>query len=354
MKKTLAALVVAAFASSAANAVVLYDNEGTKVEFDGSLRVLLEKANNEGKNKAHTHSGLKNSGSRVSIRMKHDLGEGYYALGRTEVRFDGDSKNQDEFGNLRAHRAYVGLGHKALGELTFGRQVNIADDLSTADDYSYGIINKGKYIPTAGNSVVRYDYKGIENLQLGAGYQFADSRGSDNEVIYDAESPNVKSGFQVGAIYNGKWDDVSGIIAKFGYGRTNYKTLSNQKHYQDGFLASLGYNYTDLLVSVDGGYAREKEEGQHTDKFFVSPGFQYQVTEKNRIYGNYKYEQEKTGDVKNKTHGFLLGVDHRLHKQVITYVEGKYQETKSYVGSDYVADSKVKDKAIGVGMRVYF
>lgn len=376
MKKTLAALVVAAFASSAANAVVLYDNEGTKVELDGSLRVLLEKTNKGGeyeyevkdkdgkpvkdadgnvvKNKAkkHSHSGLKNSGSRVSIRIKHDLDAGYYALGRLEVRLDGKggTEREDGFGNLTTKRAYVGLGHKALGELTFGRQVNIADDLSTADDYSYGIIDKDVYIPTAGNSVVRYDYKGIENLQLGAGYQFADNREDSNEVANDS----VKNGFQVGAIYNGKWDDVSGIIAKFGYGRTNYQVNSNQKHYQDGFLASLGYNYTDLLVSVDGGYAREKEAGQHTDKFFVSPGFQYQVTEKNRIYGNYKYEQAKAGDEKAKQHGVLLGVDHRLHKQVITYVEGKYQVTKNYVGDDYVADSKVKDKAIGVGMRVYF
>jgi len=35
MKKTLAALIVSAFAASAANAAVVYDNEGTKVELNG-------------------------------------------------------------------------------------------------------------------------------------------------------------------------------------------------------------------------------------------------------------------------------------------------------------------------------
>ena len=44
MKKTLAALIVSAVAASAANAAVVYDNEGTKVELGGSLRLILEKA----------------------------------------------------------------------------------------------------------------------------------------------------------------------------------------------------------------------------------------------------------------------------------------------------------------------
>ena len=44
MKKTLAALIVYCIAASAANAAVVYDNEGTKVELGGSLRLIMEKA----------------------------------------------------------------------------------------------------------------------------------------------------------------------------------------------------------------------------------------------------------------------------------------------------------------------
>ena len=51
MKKTLAALIIGAFAASAANAAVVYDNEGTKVEVNGSVRLLLEKSNNSGTHK---------------------------------------------------------------------------------------------------------------------------------------------------------------------------------------------------------------------------------------------------------------------------------------------------------------
>ncbi|THA00292.1 porin [Rodentibacter pneumotropicus] len=365
MKKTLAALIIGAFAASAANAVTIYNNEGTKVDLDGSLRVVLEKSNKGGEGEKRTHSGLKNSGSRVSINVKHSLDDGYYALGRVEVRFDGKqggTVREDGFGNLNTKRAYVGLGHKEFGELTFGRQVTIADDLSTSNDYAYGIVEKGDYIPTDGNSVIRYDYKGIENLQLGASYQFADNRDGDNEVVNDS----IQHNYQVGAVYNGKWDDKQGIIAKFGYGRTNYKVENkSNKHHQDGFLASLGYQYNDFVLYVDGGYAKEKNGSltlpagtvtTDVKKFFVAPGFIAPLSKESSIYGNYKYEHTKyeNADAKKKLHGFLLGVDYKLHKQVIVFLEGKYQETKEYLNGNYVDDSKVKDKAIGVGMRVYF
>ena len=356
MKKTLAALIVSAFAASAANAAVVYDNEGTNVELSGSLRLVLEKSNKSGvyndattgqSYKRHSHSGLKNAGSRIAVKVKHDLADGFYALGRLEVRFDGKqggTVREDGFGNLNTKRAYVGFGKKELGELTFGRQVTLADDLSTSKDYAYGIVEKGDYIPTDGNSVVRYDYKGIEHLQLGASYSFADERDSLNEV----KVGKVDNNFQVGAIYE------DGFIAKFGYGHTTYKVASSQKHHQDGFLLSLGYDFNGVTGYVDGGYARIKESGDRTNKFFVAPGFIVPVSEASNIYGNYKYEHAKAGDEKTKLHGFLLGVDYKLHKQVVTFIEGKYTVSKDYDANGYVNNSKVKDKAIGVGMRVFF
>ena len=59
------------------------------------------------------------------------------------------------------------------------------------------------------------------------------------------------------------------------------------------------------------------------------------------------------GDViKDNTLGVLLGADYKLHKQVVVFLEGKYVTTKSYTNDTYTG--KVKDRAIGVGMRVYF
>ena len=154
MKKTLAALIVSAFAASAANAAVVYDNEGTKVELNGSLRLIMEKADKKeydraGKSTKKTNSALRNAGSRFGITVKHNLDNDFYALGRLEFRFD-DTDSRDQFGSLYAKRAYVGLGSKATGDITFGRQLTIADDLSQANDYEYGFIPKGAYIPTSG------------------------------------------------------------------------------------------------------------------------------------------------------------------------------------------------------------
>ena len=353
MKKTLAALIVSAFAASAANAAVVYDNEGTKVELNGSLRLILEKADAKkydaaGNSTKTANSALRNAGSRFGITVKHNLDNDFYALGRLEFRFD-DTESRDQFGSLYAKRAYVGLGSKATGDITFGRQLTIADDLSQANDYEYGFIPKGAYIPTSGTGVVRYDYKGIEGLQLSANYNFGqrhNEKGQDLQKLSDPK-PYIKNAFALGALYT-----AGDLDARFAYGHTNFETNATYKHRVDGFLASLGYKFGDFTLTGDFGYAHEKENDAKTNKFYVSPGFAYQVTPMSQVYGNYLYERVKGESDKDKTHAFLLGADYKLHKQVVLFVEGKYVTTKEYVNDSY--DGKVKDRAIGVGMRVFF
>ena len=352
MKKTLAALIVSAFAASAANAAVVYDNEGTKVELNGSLRLIMEKADKKeydraGKSTKKTNSALRNAGSRFGITVKHNLDNDFYALGRLEFRFD-DTDSRDKFGRLYAKRAYVGLGSKATGDITFGRQLTIADDLSQAVDYEYGLIPKEEYIPTAGTGVIRYDYKGIEGLQLSANYNF----GQKNNEKGKALDPAIKNAFGFGALYT-----AGDLDARFAYGHTSFETDASYKHRLDGFLASLGYKFGDFTLTGDFGYAHEKENDAKTNKFYVSPGFAYQVTPASQVYGNYLYERVKGETTKDKIHGFLLGADYKLHKQVVVFLEGKYVTTKNYAenaNGGYAYDGKTKDRAIGVGMRVYF
>lgn len=347
MKKTLAALIVTAFAASAANAAVVYDNEGTKVELNGSLRLIMEKADKKVYNAANqstkkANSALRNAGSRFGITVKHNLDNDFYALGRLESRFD-DTESRDQFGSLYAKRAYVGLGSKATGDITFGRQLTIADDLTQANDYEYGFIPKGEYIPTAGTGVVRYDYKGIEGLQLSANYNF----GQKNNEKGKALDPAIKNAFGFGALYT-----AGDLDARFAYGHTSFETDASYKHRVDGFLASLGYKFGDFTLTGDFAYGHEKFDDEKTNKFYVAPGFAYQVLPASKVYGNYLYERVKGENTKDKTHGFLLGADYKLHKQVVLFVEGKYVTTKEYVNDTY--DGKTKDRAIGVGMRVFF
>ena len=347
MKKTLAALIVSAVAASAANAAVVYDNEGTKVELNGSLRLIMEKADKKVYDPANhstkkANSALRNAGSRFGVKVKHNLDNDFYALGNLELRFD-DTTSRDKFGGAYAKRAYVGLGSQSVGEIKFGRQLTIADDLSQANDYEYGFIPKGDYIPTSGTGVVRYDYKGIEGLQLSANYNF----GQKNDEKGKALDPAIKNAFALGALYT-----AGDLDARFAYGHTNLETNATYKHRVDGFLASLGYKFGDFKLTGDFGYAHVKDDDAKTNKFYVSPGFAYQATPMSQVYGNYLYERVKGEADKEKTHGFLLGADYKLHKQVVVFVEGKYVTTKSYVNDSY--DGKTKDRAIGVGMRVFF
>ena len=347
MKKTLAALIVTAFAASAANAAVVYDNEGTKVELNGSLRLIMEKADKKVYNAANqstkkANSALRNAGSRFGITVKHNLDNDFYALGRLEFRFD-DTTSRDKFGRLYAKRAYVGLGSKATGDITFGRQLTIADDLSQAVDYEYGFIPKSDYIPTAGTGVVRYDYKGIEGLQLSANYNF----GQTNDEKGNPLKPGIKNAYAVGALYT-----AGDLDARLAYGHTNFETGASYAHRLDGVLASLGYKFGDFTLTGDFGYGHEKLDDAKVNKFYVSPGFAYQVVPASKVYGNYLYERAKGESDKVKTHGFLLGADYKLHKQVVVFLEGKYVTKKEYVADTY--NGKVKDRAIGVGMRVFF
>lgn len=347
MKKTLAALIVTAFAASAANAAVVYDNEGTKVELNGSLRLIMEKADKKVYNAANqstkkANSALRNAGSRFGITVKHNLDNDFYALGRLESRFD-DTESRDQFGSLYAKRAYVGLGSKATGDITFGRQLTIADDLTQANDYEYGFIPKGEYIPTSGTGVVRYDYKGIEGLQLSANYNFGQTNNEKGKPL----NPGIKNAYAVGALYT-----AGDLDARLAYGHTNFETGASYAHRLDGVLASLGYKFGDFTLTGDFAYGHEKFDDEKTNKFYVAPGFAYQVLPASKVYGNYLYERVKGENTKDKTHGFLLGADYKLHKQVVVFVEGKYVTTKEYVNDTY--DGKTKDRAIGVGMRVFF
>ena len=347
MKKTLAALIVSAFAASAANAAVVYDNEGTKVELNGSLRLIMEKADKKeytaaGQSTKKANSALRNAGSRFGITVKHNLDNDFYALGRLEFRFD-DTTSRDKFGRLYAKRAYVGLGSKATGDITFGRQLTIADDLSQAVDYEYGFIPKSEYIPTAGTGVVRYDYKGIEGLQLSANYNFGQTNNEKGKPL----NPGIKNAYAVGALYT-----AGDLDARLAYGHTNFETGASYAHRLDGVLASLGYKFGDFTLTGDFGYGHEKLDDAKVNKFYVSPGFAYQVVPASKVYGNYLYERAKGESDKVKTHGFLLGADYKLHKQVVLFVEGKYVTAKKYTNDAY--DGKVKDRAIGVGMRVFF
>ena len=122
MKKTLAALIVGAFAASAANAAVVYNNEGTNVELGGRLSVIAEQSNTTVDDQKQQHGALRNQDSRFHIKATHNFGDGFYAQGYLETRLvtkpnDFPIESADYFGDITTKYAYVTLGNKAFGEV---------------------------------------------------------------------------------------------------------------------------------------------------------------------------------------------------------------------------------------------
>lgn len=368
MKKTLAALIVGAFAASAANAVVVYNNEGTKVELGGRLSVIAEQSSNTEDDQKNQHGGLRNQGSRFHIKATHNLGDGFYAQGYLETRFVSDytKEKSDHFGDIATKYAYVTLGNNTFGEVKLGRAKTIADEITTAEDKEYGLLNSKKYIPTSGNTI-GYTFNGIDGLVLGANYLLAQERDVQTVKQLDLRAGEVtvgeiSNGIQVGAKY-----DANNIIVGIAYGRTNYKdtdkktgvkySYQGKKEKVSGALASLGYRFSDLglLVSLDSGYAKTKNyKAKHQKSYFVSPGFQYELMEDTNVYGNFKYERNSVDQGnKEREHAVLFGIDHKLHKQVLTYIEGAYARTRTTTGKDTKVKTE-KEKSVGVGLRVYF
>lgn len=365
MKKTLAALIVGAFAASAANAAVVYNNEGTKVELGGRLSIIAEQSNSTENDQKQQHGTLRNQGSRFHIKATHNLGDGFYAQGYLETRFASDylRDGADQFSEIITKYAYVTLGNKAFGEVKLGKAKTIADSITTAEDKEYGLLNSKKYIPTNGNTV-GYTFNAIDGLVLGANYLLAQERDVDSVSVGNGNDTqagevaigSISNGIQVGAEY-----DANNIIARIAYGRTNYKestasrTTDSKKQELNGALASLGYRFSDLglLVSLDSGYAKTKKyKLPHEKRYFVSPGFQYELMEDTNVYGNFKYERNSVDQgKKEREQAVLFGIDHKLHKQVLTYIEGAYARTRTTEKGKVRTE---KEKSVGVGLRVYF
>ncbi|MEX4064665.1 porin [Haemophilus influenzae] len=362
MKKTLAALIVGAFAASAANAAVVYNNEGTSVELGGRLSVIAEQSTSTRKDQKQQHGELRNAGSRFHIKATHNFGDGFYAQGYLETRLVSDYEGRsDNFGNIITKYAYVTLGNKGFGEVKLGRAKTISDGITSAEDKEYGVLENKEYIPKDGNSV-GYTFKGIDGLVLGANYLLAQERvayrSSNSSNPGEVSPQKISNGVQVGAKY-----DANNIIAGIAYGRTNYREDMSipadklgKKQQVNGALSTLGYRFSDLglLVSLDSGYAKTKNyKDKHEKRYFVSPGFQYELMEDTNVYGNFKYERNSVDQGKKvREQAVLFGVDHKLHKQVLTYIEGAYARTRT--NDKDKTEKTEKEKSVGVGLRVYF
>nr|ADJ38732.1 outer membrane protein P2 [Glaesserella parasuis] len=359
MKKTLVALAVAAFAASA-SAVTVYENEGTKVDFDGQLRLLLEEQATKEKGQSSTggHTNLKNNGSRFGISIKHNINENLYGFGRYETRLGRNSKNDAGWGDVTTEKAYVGLGGYGH-EISFGKQAVIGDSIGQAGfDKVYGVGTGGiKYSAYNTNkkrfcypycifsfSILTIPIQALIGLTLGANQSMLQIE-RDNKGEVKVRFYSIWLWFSC-AKYTAKIAESQSVTVAAGYTHDDYKSGAVNKKDKDGVYFGLKYVNAPFTVAVDGGHGVVKTDNVKEKIDFVRTGARFDVTPKSGVYGNYSYGTYKDKAYKATAHQFMLGADYKLHKQVVTFVEGRLIKNKDS------NNKKVTDQALGVGLRV--
>ncbi|WP_386689414.1 porin [Lonepinella sp. MS14437] len=351
MKKTLIALAVAALASSAANATVVYQQDGTKLDVDG--RISMQVRNETGK-----RTDLVDKGSRVRVRAYQEIGNGFSALANMEIRFTQHGTIGD---GIHTKRLFGGFEHKDVGTLTFGRQLTTGDAIGLSDyTYELGAIVK---VVDSHNKAVHFESAKFGGFHFGADYLFGDA----TKESTSGHTADADQGFALGAFYSTKVGEF-GFSTEGGYSEQTKGTLATNDYKVKSAGAAIGLSYGPVEFGFDWahqqapkgktvvalkGPALKDSAGssinyEKIDQFEV--GLKYHVTPNNAVYAEYLFGTGKTqGMANDKLRGWFLGADHHFNKNVLVYVEGGSLKIK---GGD--TGAQAKNKQIALGTRIFF
>ncbi|MDY0500694.1 porin [Pasteurella multocida] len=330
MKKTIVALAVAAVAATSANAATVYNQDGTKVDVNGSVRLILKKEKDK-------RGDLVDNGSRVSFKASHDLGEGLSALAYAELRFSTKEVVRkykvERIGNdVHVKRLYAGFAYEGLGTLTFGNQLTIGDDVGVSDyTYFLGGINN---LLSSGEKAINFKSAEFNGFTFGGAYVF--SADADKQAARDGR------GFVVAGLYNRKMGDV-GFALEAGYSQ---KYVTETAKQEKAFMVGTELSYAGLALGVD--YAQSKVTNVDGKKRALEVGLNYDLNDKAKVYTDLIWAKKGPKGATTRDRAIILGAGYKLHKQVETFVEGSWGRTKNAAGVT------TKDNKVGVGLRVHF
>lgn len=344
MKKTLLALVVAAVAASSANATVIYQKDGTKIDLDGRVHVQISNTKGE-------RTDLIDKASRVRVRAYQEIGGGFEALGAVEIGFT----NTQIGDTVKTRRIFAGFQHADIGSLTFGKQLVLGDHIPKAN-YSYEL--GGNVFNNDHAKAAHFMSAKLNGVRLAADYYFGNAK---KEGAGQTQTVSTDQGFGLGAFYDGKIGDVA---VRFGSGYSELTKGTTEANKYKTKYAGIGFDVSYGIVTwgVDWAYAKStkgnKDAGVfqtvgNTTKFEkinrFEVGTKVAVTKQNNIYGSLLFgTAQNQGEQKAKNFGWKLGVDHQFNKFVAVYVEGAKSKTKQ------AGETIEKGSKVAVGARILF
>lgn len=375
MKKTVLSLAFSAFAAAPAAAITLYENEGsgTKIEFGGSARIKWETTADK---KTDVRSGqvtkeaknhpVKNNGSRFGFKAKQSLGnDDLYALGRVEWRFRGKDSNgvdrpsNHDFDHLYTRQLYGGIGHKQYGELTYGNQTVITDEVKQTDLANTLSLSDGLLASGARRSL-QYKYENKDQgIKAGVFYGGKSPRGNDGL------SETRKNIFGAGAIKTFKINGDDELNLALGGSRERYRQDEPFDYTRTAYALGTAYTFGDTTVGLDVERRIRRNEGEAGYKRTndeIRTALYHKISSDWRAYGMYAYKTEKrdyesSDGRKEKQHQFMLGTEYFLIPKSEPFYVKTFAEVQTTRGKDYRSGElreKSRNYTTVVGLRAYW
>lgn len=359
MKKTLIALAVGAMLATTAQATVIYQNDGTKIDLDGRAHFELRKD-------ANNRTDLRDVGSRVRVRAYQEINPDFTAFGGVELRFSNDSPASNSIGgNLRTHRLFAGISNKHIGSLTFGRQLHLGDHIPKANyTYEWG----GNILFDGHKKAAHFMSIPFAGIRVAADYYFGNATKS-NDTSSGTTAWDEGQGYGVGLFYDKKWDNMA-VRFGSGYSEVTQSADGTKATQYDLKRGGIGFDfrYDILTVGFDWAFGKatknydsgnlvfQKIAGFNTplneiDRFLV--GVKLAMTEQNNLYSQYYFAdgQKANGD-KYKMCGWMVGADHRFNRHVAVYLEGGQGRVK-HDGAIQNVNGKTNHRIV-LGTRILF
>lgn len=345
MKKTLIALVITTIAATSVNAATVYEQDGTKVEVGGSVRLVLGKFGDK------QRGDLRNDDSRLEVKVSHHLENGLSALGGLEIRFDEDADSSQSFGNPSTNKLYAGFSYDPIGTLTFGKQTTNADDVQLGDySYTFGGNNN---LPEDAKKSIKFRSTEWHGFSFGADYLFGEAEkkkqlsaftdykyGYGVAVFYNRELMqdlvfNLNAGYSVETQDNASAHRPTGTSMK----TTSWRVATEVAYGPAALAAEYGQTHLKVLDTFN-------SKSKH-----ILVGAKYQVMEPSKVYLQWQRNQDISASNNKMTENvYLAGVDYQFHKNVLTYIE--YANVRRQDNAYPI--NKERDNKYGVGLRVFF
>ncbi|PLR35088.1 hypothetical protein CYR55_14410 [Chimaeribacter californicus] len=415
-KKNLIAMALPLMlATAGAQATNLYDNEGTKIDFTGSIRLMMENSDSRDQyNPGKDSTQLKDQDSRFGFSFDHAFNQGQ-AHGIGYLEFGNDTQKGEGDFEMANRQGWAGFRMDGIGDLTFGRVTSPFDDMARSDfTYEYGgamgfgAYNGGFIGRTSGTGTGEDEFisRVSNTIRIMSadfdGFSFGGTYTMQTET--DDGDTGLQNAYTLAAFYNFGTDNLDMYVgAGYGYahldenGATlagqegvpgyNYTAVSNGSDYdgEDGteqiwglagklthkptnlsFAIDVGQVYMDNVISGDVGY----DGNQNADKalFYVGDtatvnlfglGVKWAYDGDSSIYGGY-YLKDADDELYNwKEQKYVIGTDYYFTKNVVVWGEYAYIDTESEKWTDA---NNVKhdfatvgdDNRIAAGMRIYF